>query len=528
MERIEFIEFSKKKQEEVTKLIEQLSIKLSSIESTQDIDLNNYGSIEDIKRKYKKHNKTNLIKRIFGPTTEDLKEYILQTERSKIIAQIDKSKTELKTIISVRKSMLENRFVNSSYLNVKNHNIIIKLILEYCLKEDVEFPEIIDILLSLYKTSNKTNNVESQLENTISSFFDKRNYPKKNVDCKDILFSFKKILILAMGEEEYNKYIVVINGLLNEIKIRYQKINSQTGEREILLEEQQAIIELQQYISGTEVIKGYHNINEFKRLMQKAHLSPAIISAYSKKMATKIEEERIKKQQEEDRKLLKKYLNPEYLEIYYDAIRELQTLENGELDNLLERTAKDVVSLCRYINLIDQNTNEYVDVQERISEKINLLHSEIKKVTEKTTRKARFNYLVNKDGYPTILRKIECLDSFTYFTIYSLLNSLALDDKQGELVESYEDVNVYEISSNNLILSFAKKGDTIVIIDIYTKSLANQTKLTKQDYENIKRIFSSSKTQDEIVFQRICEEVILQSLNLHSLDQQYRLHKKKN
>lgn len=518
MQKIDFKNYILNKITDLTKEYRNIEEQLTKLTNPNDIDLDNYGSRKKLIELYKSHIKKHFLQKLISPSTNELKNFIYNYERHILLNQKSKIEKQIIILKSASNSLVNNEFIKEFTYNY-SPKYLLKTILDYSEKENVNAKEIVDLIISLFRRVPTTESVENQLEINLANSFDNHNYPKKNVRCEEIIFNFKKLLTSIFGEEIPVKYTVTINDIIKEIQLRYQKINSSLGKKEILLESQKALQNLKPYIEGNKIIKSTSDLEGFKRDLQNSGLEASIINEYIIGMEAKIAEEKEAKRIAEDERLLKKYLSDEYLDVINEARLLLKELSSEALDNLIARSINDVISLCRYLEIIGDETQEYLDVEERITAKITILQSELKKPI---TTKSSFNYYINNEGIPNILRNLDAIDVIFYKEAYSLLNYLSINHEAGVTLTKIDNLYICEITGQELTLKFAKKGNNIVIIGIRRKSeIAKE--LTIDDINNIK--MSLSNTKENQIFQKKCEETVLSALNLYSPEVPYSLHK---
>lgn len=523
MKKMEFVEFCKRKIEQWEQEILKIEEEIKNLPQPEEINVAEYSKNGKWLTLYKSKTKQPFLKRIFGPSKKELSDFIYQTEKRSLEVTknlLMKKKDQLQTAIATIEG---DTFTVEIFPNTQ----IIDTILEYGEMENSSAKEILDLLLSLLNQTTKKAAIESHLEVNIASSFDKHNYPKKERNPDDIIFMINKLLTTIFGSEYLDRYTITRNGIKNEILLRYQKVNSVEGRKEILLEEQKAIEELQQYIVGTEVVAPTKTVSEFKKLLHKAGLPTTQIKEYASKMKQKIKEAEAIRRKQEDEEALATYLTQEQLEVYKEAISLVNRSNSEELDSLLSRSIKDVVSLCRYLRLLEPNMSEVPETYEKIGEKIGILNTEIAKIKHPSAKKARFNYLISSEGIPILLRNIEVLDNILYFETYNLLSRLSLNPQNGKKCKQIDGIDICIIEGSDITIRYAQRSDAIVIINLYNTNHGTPSELTNADIESIKHILENENNADQISFQKTCEDLILQALNLNAMENTYTLQKQK-
>lgn len=530
MKTIDFKQYTIGKIEELKKEITSIDNNLTKLSNPSDVILEEYGTKKELIALYKSHVKKHLLQKLFIPSQKELQNFIYNYERHLLTNKKTKINKQIKILEKVVESLIENSFVKDvpSFSENSSHKYIIQQILEYSEKDNIKPSEIVDLLISLFRQTIKDYHVESQLESDISNNFDRRNYPYKRIKIEDLLFSFNKLFITVLGEDYISKYPVSINGINNEIQLRHQKINSLEGARNILLEEQQALLNLQEYIQGNKIIKATPDFDSFKKDLKKAGLEQGTIIDYIQQMERKIEEEKIAHRQAEDKRVLQKYLSPEHLAIFNEACSLIPEISSEELDNLLSRSIKDVISLCRYLELVESDSREFLENIERVTGKINILQTEIAKIKKPSIQESRFNYLINSDGLPIMLRSLDALDTTLYAEVYYLLNELSIDETVGTTINKVNGFNICAISGHELTLRYIKKGNNIFISNVVRRSEKINPMLTESEFNNIQHILTNANTKEMQNFQKTCEDLILHALNLYNPEEPYGLTKKIN
>lgn len=498
--------------EQVFLLEEEISIlekEQRKIPEPHKIDLQKYGSIKNLKKRYKNRNTRKILSLIFGPSKEELKKIIYSNEKNKIASKI----SYLKTKINEYNEAIDSIKGDNLTQELSGSNELTKAILAYSTENNINPKTIIEYLVKVYKSTKETITVESKIKHNIVNFFDNNTKViyKDNIDTLKLLF--EKLFIVILNSQEQEKYQITLEQIITEIQLQSKKIQT-TEEKEDLKSKKAALIELQKYITGTEITAATDTLEEFKILLESAGIERTLIDEYLIKMEEKIKDEQEKVLQKETISIIKKHLTDYEIGVLKKAT-DLENKVSPEYKTIIIRAKQDVISLCRYIDMIEL-PEEYHATTEILSERVSTLKTLITNLEVSKKPESVFIYHTDKDLVPTILRDIESLDITAYGEILNSLNDLASYEIEDELYcekDNYK-IYVYPLALTRLI--YTKIQDKIVILGITSntteKNLNNR--ITFIYLNQIKEIEEKINNEEFLNLQKTYETLVLNTLNL--------------
>ncbi len=517
-----FIEYCNKRIGEILTKIKDIDETISKFPKQEDIKIENYGNKNEISRKIKR-NTSHKIKNIFyHPSIGEIRKYIRKTEIENLKSRRKVLEEELNQLMKASKSfdLKTNRFISSIFPN----NFVIKIMLEYGELGVEKFDSIISKLISLFKISANTgnNNVISKIEHDISISFTDDGILKPEADGINMSFMIEKLFQITVGEDCVNKHEISISGIKTELEIKCNSNQSSEEKRNKLLEKQKVIKELQQYIKNGIVVKATPSREYFENLLNKAGLSQNISKKYlyqMDKIISKIESF-------ENEQLLRKYMSFKEVETLTKISEQIEEITIPEIKKFLLRTLKDVISICKYLEL-NPLQEEKDKAYEIIAHKIEVLKTAIACFYEEQSEKSTFLYISNSNECPNILSSIETADEHLYPEIYSLLDQLSNNCHQdNSIIVKETTFNIIEGEMLDLI--YIPNTERATVVTIVNKTTSPESVLTNNIIEAANRIKCVEKNNSFEKQHIIYEQIILQTLDLKRLNDQsdaYKLRK---
>lgn len=494
MEKKTFKSFYSSKLQDLNNEILLINRKLKNLPSEENITLPTGEELTELRHSYLRHHRRSIKSRLLGISKKDLQKHFLEMQKSELTKSL---KEKLQEINELKSSYKENQ----DKTTILPSTAIIKAYLNYAKEYKIPASTILDFLISIFHNDLPPKNVLSTIEKDIISYFNIDN----TFDTKEtntIIFLFKKLFDMVLKDKitDYEDLIASIN---EEIKERGSKRILSSDEKYTLLVQRKAVDTLKTYIKGNKVIKSSDNINDFIRLLEDAKVEEKQAKIYAMQMIELIQSN----EEEMNNALVSKNVSQEEYNIFMQAKSLLATLPIEEQQKLLSRLIKDIISICKYINM-GIVADELNDAREVLFTKIDLLRSQLKILTNPPTETSTFRYVTNNEGIPLIIRNIEGIDIMSYKDIYYALKSLSPNAATlpsfttngfDFYVQKASDVNiVYTIINGRIVLvsATAEKDISKISSDIYYSSLtclaemaskptSDEDNLVEQNYENL-------------------------------------------
>ena len=373
-------------------------VEIENIPDPSDIDLTIYGSKEQIKKEYNKKVKVSLFKKIIGPSMGDLKEYL----RDREISRLSKLKLRYERQISQIKQAISYLYGNGT-TEIYPNDEIIRFLFKYVSNHNINPSDVLRYLIDICETSLDRTNVEDKMKRNLTSFFDYEGNILKEAKISTIYLILDKLFASVFTEQELEEYNIIVNQLYVQIRLDKDKISKKDSKLELELK-RKALIELQEHICGTSIIKTL-DLKSFKLLLDTAGIDKQIQEMLLKKMEKKIKEEDLAFQRQKTLEAMNMFLSDEDIEL----IKQAEVKENtliGPLNELVSRAKKDVISMCKYLSLFDP-TSDVHDALEILNDRLRVLKHVLLNIDEEHKESNTLFYVTDKDGVPFILRNLE-------------------------------------------------------------------------------------------------------------------------
>lgn len=480
-----------------------------SLPPTEEIDLASFGTREELIKIYNEDLKPNFLKRIFGPTKLSLQIHMKNKEYLRLYGEKRKIERIISEIKEALKAINESEIKGSVYPN----NEIIKLVLEYASINNINPQELLNFLIQLFKNTEENDKVEDKIKKNIASFFDDQNIIIKEAKLSTLTLLFDKLFNAILNKEELDRYELVINQIMVQLKIEKDKTTQKETKPELELK-RRALRELQEYLNGNKVAKTI-DIKNFKLLLDTAEIPKKIQDKLIREMETKINKEQKEAEKVQIQEAILRYLSDDQLDVLKQG-EQLANISTGDIRDLLTRAVKDVISMCKYLSYIDQVTDMHESL-EILEDRIKVLRSIIANIKEENLEPSSLFYITDKEGIPVLLRNIEIYELTDYPTIFNLLYK-ASNKANGKKLVTKDNIDFYYLKLHQMRLIYAEtKGIRIVIgIDSHNTTNTMKKNITSEIVEKVKEIEyrSINKTYKEI--HATYENVILETLNVKS------------
>lgn len=500
--------------------IKQLEEAISNFPRQEDIKIEDYGNKKDLLSIVAKQKGKKIRRLIFKPTKAEVKSFIRQEKISSLESHIKELQEEIRQLTNVSESFdqVKNVFTKSVYPN----DYILKAILNYFQNNNSKIDESFKLLISLFKSlDTELVGLTGKIERDIGNQFNEDYKPIATASISNITFSIDKLFKGIMRDGNLEKYVKSIDEIKNYV-ITQAKSDEQSP-RDKLLIRQNAINELQIYIKDNEIISPAPSLDHFKEVLELAGINPKVAQVYCEKMAIFLKENEIK----ESLEIIKRNLTPSEIEIWQKAKKLELEIDNQELKDLLNGITKDIVSACKYLELMPI-PEERDTTLEIITQKIDSLFSAISNIVSQKSEISAFYYATNQDNIPYALLNIETIDSLQYEKIFRMLQDLASGEIKHASVYQTRSISLKRIEGTEVDIYYTDICDKPIIVSIHPRAL-NDTKLhiPKSVRDSIISIMKSVKNEDFNKIQATYERLIIQSLDIRTLNDDRNTYKLK-
>ncbi len=504
----------------ISELKDELDIKIKTSDtfpkSYSDIKLEEYGSIDYLRRKYNQKGTFNIIRRIFGPDKTTIKKEILQDLKNEYSREIKELEDQIKELEQATKSIKANEFI----LSIIPGKYLIKEIIVMIENKTLTVEEGIKTLIKLFKVNkNKSSSIENKIMSNLADFYDEDNNIIKSAKLNTVILLFEKVFYLLLSTKEQSKLYVTTTAIINQIKVEYeQQVNKGELSKEELQKRKDSLEALSEYYNQEKIVKTPDSLDEFRNLLAQSGLEKEVTNRLSLQMLDHMD---LKEQQEEIRQIentINKILGDNEKRYIEEARTILKENEQSELVELLRRIYNDTISICKYIPLTE-GTNEYESALERLTDKIRELKLVINRYKNPSQefKKNNIYFATDHNMVPIIMHTIEGLDINHHDEVLTLLYSLVNNEKQRRLQFKKDKIDFFIIGNEHFSLIYAKKKNEIVIVNIirtYELKSVEQT-ITKQEISSIQEVFSSKKNESYQALHDTYENLVLDSLQLN-------------
>ncbi len=501
-------------------MLRKISKQIEDLPAPKDIVISDYDSPKFLKQRYKTDKKQSFIKRIIGPTKQQLQEYIRNTILLKLTNQKEETEKTIRdieiTLEQLQKDIKDNQKEFSSST--------IRILLRYASIEQLPPEETKKILLSIISIPSTDINVDTKIKQNIRVLY-VDGILKEEINTSTLKLLFEKLFNVILTEREKQKFELIVEQIINEVVLESEAKKEHSLDKEELQQRKENLKELQQYIDGLN-IRETIDINEFKELLRKCNIDSNISSKLVEEMRERIEEEKKESAKKEEESALKKHLSDNEYELILKA-EELEQQTTGQISELISRTKKDVISLCLYLNFIEQ-TNEYQDMSEVLGDRLVTLKNVLFQVQDENKIPNTLIYIPNSEGVPILLRDIEMSEITKYDEIYQLLKKLANKNYKPTIVTTKKDIEILRITGKRTKLLFTRNYLGIIAVIGLEDNLVekgNKKIINKQLLNRINELYEQIYTPSFKELQSTYELLILDYLNLQDKSEPLTLKK---
>ena len=395
--------------------------------------------------------------------------------------------------------------------------------LKYASTHNINPKDLLYFLVDLCIHSRENDKVEDKIKKNITNFFDQQGELLKDAKLSTVYLLFDKLFMTVFKETELTEYELVINQLYVQLRIEKDKLNKKVTKPELELQ-RRALIELQDYINGTTIIKTL-DMTTFILLLDKANIDRHTKQILISKMEYKLEEEARIIEIEKTLVTMKRFLSEDELE----TVRKAELKENtlmGPLKDLLNRAKKDVISMCKYLSFFSdiEDMHESLEI---LNDRTRVLKQILLNIEEEQKEPNSLFYITDKEGVPVFLRNLELHPINSYPNIYNILYKVATKTK-GKKMFTKEAHDFYYIGHDSIKIVYTDiAGVRIVIgIDSHNPTYSIKHNITQDMILQIKSIEEHCYNQTFKEIHSTYENVILEALNTKEIEYTLSLKKK--
>ena len=315
----------------ITKIkLKNIIAEIENLPDPQDIDITTYGTKEELKKMYIKDLRPNFFKRIIGPTKLDLQIHLKNKEHQRLYNE----KRILERIIDQIKQTLE--VINEQGIHgcIWPNDEIIKLMLEYASTNNVNPEELLIYLVQLFKNTKENDKVEDKIKKNIARFFNENYKILPDTKLSTLTLLFDKLFMTTLNKEEANRYDLVINQIMVQLKVEKDKITKKDIKPELELK-RRALRELQEYLKGDKIDKTI-DLKNFQLLLDTAEIPKRHQEKLLKEMELKIQEENKEHERKQVQDAIVHYLSESQIEVLKQG-EQLASTSTGDIRDLLNR-----------------------------------------------------------------------------------------------------------------------------------------------------------------------------------------------
>lgn len=495
--------------EYLKKEIEATLVHLSDINRTiseankKGVNYLDYGSRNEILMQYLGKRKGRISLFLSRVSDQKLNDFILNRELESLKKQKDELEEKLHQYKLAEKSFLDGVMTEQVFPN----NYVLKSMLTYfCDTNANEYNRLLRMMISMFKFSERNNtNFLAIIEGNIAENFDENYELKEKISIDSLLFMIDKILKSLNLDEKMDP---ILESLKKEIKNSYLSLKNKTERKE---DQSDSYDEVREYIVDGKVVKTTPNLQCFNDILNKTGINEETKEKYLELMQNELE----KRESIEDKRLVEKYLSAPEEKTIVEAYNYLMGLSNPMIVRFIKRILKDVVSACKYMEVMGKNL-DMQETYETITCNIELLRT-ICAMDLSEEQENYFYYVLGTDEMPVALRNIEGIDPIKYTTILKLLKDLVLH-KCGTEISCVDGLSLNTIEENNVGIIYAKKEDTIIILGITADMFSKENPTFNENMiKKIKDILSKTADPEFKKTHAIYESALCQIINLNSL-----------
>lgn len=453
----EYLEFIYQKELEQKKLLQQ---EYANIKNITELSKK---QIKEIKREMKI--KRSLVRRIVPISDEKVLAFYKEQEINKVEIKLSKLISNLDELSNAINAIRNNRIVKPIYPNES----LIALIIDYSIKNNINPHESLKTIIEIFNNNpilaeNKQKEAMYNLEKSITSIFDENG--KIDPECSFTTAKFNLNKLFEMCNVNINKsnVSVFINLLYKDLEIDFydNHIIETKKMQETLNKEKEALSSLRKYFDGSKIIASC-NQKEFDLILKNLNFdnkTKEVLSVQMKEYNRKINNN---KRQGKLISVCEKYITSEEKELLLQTIRIIEDNNTPEIV-IIDRVLKDIISICRYMNLSDLQY-EYNESMEILSVKLDTLKTLIKNhMSPNINYVSNYLFLSDDNNIPYLLSDLGAIEQQEYYKATELLKNINTDDRQ--VFNTVDDEELYLIEGNGYSLFYTEHNGSKVLIKL--------------------------------------------------------------
>lgn len=518
MEIIQYKEYLDKRVDSLQRELDKINKDISLLPNPKSININDFGTRKEISIAYKAQKKRNIISLLHRPSITELQNYIYETLKEELDRQKRNIENEIYTILKILSSIKDNEIKGQ----IKPISAAIKELLNCCILNDTHPKYFLRLLSKLIKhKENSTEFLDFAILDNLSTYFDDNERLIQTYDVETLNFIISKLILMISEHDkdniydEYQKRIFEYTSKLKSDIPKDKEQQSSAQER------------LSKYLQNDELVQIPEDINEFISLLGICGFEIEQIEHYRILVNDAIAKEEARKENENNKVLLEKYLSENELSTMQKAKELILSSDNIELIDLLHRLYKDVISLCKYMEMSSSNIKHYI--QDTLTQKINSLNLIIKNISNpNSTITKSFYFAVDDNHLPKIIHNIEFIDIILYEEIFNLLVELANNRVEGVSFRENDGIKYCHLYSDSLVLTYAVKDNEIVIIGIENISSPEKNKvdISSNTLNQVRVLYEKPKTSTFLYMQNLYENLVASQLDLRKESSKLIFHQK--
>lgn len=497
-------------EQELQKLKEELqkvTTDIDTLPSEEELPIEEYGNIKALKKEYRLNSTTSLIKRITPVTKKELARYIRNNEYTKLLLKKNKLTRIIDEIQSAILSIKDNQIIKV----LPSSNEVVKLLLSYVVTSDISSEDTLKMLISILRNTHQTDHITSKIRQNIISHFSTEGTLLNDDKYDTLKLLFDKFFMTLYTSKELEQNSPIITEIMTELKILHSK-ETDPESKEELLSQKEALQKLRTYIKDGKIIATSENLKEFGELLNTAKIDTGISHYYLSQMQERINKEKEIAEELKKEQAVKEFLSEEE-QTYLAKAHIYESKTTGQMHALITRTKNDVISICRYLDMI-KNTDEFQETIDILNKRIAILKELLSNLEKAGNNKSVFYYLADIEGMPYLLRTIESLDISSYKDIYKLLKTLANNRNSGKIKNNISGINIYELKGETYQLEYTRIYNEIIIINIQNSTFQGEkSSINQQMLIRLKELMEQTKTKEVKNIHAQYEKMILRSLN---------------
>lgn len=508
MDLLQFKEYLNTRVIALKKDLVSIETEISSLSLVKNFNLTEYGTRESFIQKYYERKPKRLINLRLKPSEAKLQQFAYNY----VYEELDKKRVTLQRIIDELVYAIHR--INDDGLVTEEIfplNNVLSELLNYCQINKIDAKDFLSQLSELSRPVKKDpENAEREIISDLATYFDSNNELNSDISTANLLFILDKVFttIIAKDKQENKEYFKQVNSYLRTLKVPKTQKKQLTSQK-------RAIMELQKYLKGDEIISLPNNIDEFTKLLSLAGLNEEQITKYTLLMTDALNKHKEAKEQAELKRIMSFYIAKEDLDTLAEADKLIATTDDIDTATLLVSIKNDIYSICKYIDFI-KGTNEAHTSIEYLFQKLNSLKIIIDRAKNPSSiERNNFYYLTDHSHLPVLMADIELLDIVLYEDIYNQLTALGNNTVSGTKIGEKDGIGIYRLHGKSITIIYTKYNNEIIIVSIKSfTTLKNDEPISNKTFKAISKLHHTQKDDSINNLHNTYESLIANQLDL--------------